>query len=100
MSDDLTKKKRAELDKLAAAEGVPNPASLPNKDAVVEAIEAPNPALVPEPPPPPGPCEYRVTGAQRVLDHDPGETFTATLPSEQERFLLDGGHLAKTKEKN
>jgi hypothetical protein len=36
-----------------------------------------------------------VTGALRVLDHDPGETFTATLSPDQETFYLVGGHLKK-----
>ena len=30
---------------------------------------------------------YTVIGSQPVLDHQPGETFAADLPADQERFL-------------
>jgi hypothetical protein len=58
---------------------------------------AANPALVPEPVAP-SPAEYTVTGAQAVLDHEPGSTFTTTLTPELEAFYLAGGHLTKTTE--
>lgn len=86
---------RKQLEAEALKHGVPNPDDLPNKEAVIEAIETPNPALVPDPPPPPVEAAYTVTGTQRVLDHDPGETFTATLPPDQEQYYLTGGHLEK-----
>lgn len=37
---------------------------------------------------------YSVTGTQPVLDHHPGETFEAEIPTEQERFLLAIGALS------
>ena len=39
-TENLSGKKREELDELAAALGIENPDQLPNKDAVIEAIEA------------------------------------------------------------
>lgn len=30
---------------------------------------------------------YTVIGSQPVLDHQPGDSFTAELPADQERFL-------------
>lgn len=38
-TEDLGKRKRDELNKLAADAGVEDPGSLPNKDAVIEAVE-------------------------------------------------------------
>lgn len=34
---------------------------------------------------------YKVTGAQPVLDKEPGETFDAALPEDQEQFLIQIG---------
>jgi hypothetical protein len=36
---------------------------------------------------------YKVTGTQPVLDHQPGEQFTAKIPPEQEDFLVQIGGL-------
>jgi hypothetical protein len=36
---------------------------------------------------------YRVIRSGPVLDHAPGETFVATLPEDQEAFLLQIGAL-------
>lgn len=36
---------------------------------------------------------YTVTGTQPVLDHKPGESFEAEIPTEQERFLIGIGAL-------
>lgn len=36
---------------------------------------------------------YEVVGALRVLDTDPGDQFTASLPPEQECLLIEGGHI-------
>lgn len=94
----VTEPTRKQLDRAARKAGVPNPEDLPNKDAVEEAIEAPNPALVPSPPPPPSEQTYQVTGTQRTLEHDPGETFTATLDPDQEAALIWGGHIKRVKE--
>lgn len=41
--------------------------------------------------------EYTVTGPHAVLGHDPGKTFEADLPADQEKFLLAAGHLEKGK---
>jgi len=92
---DLEALKRDELDKVAAEVGVPNPGKLPNKDAVIDAIEAPNPALAPVPDPDDAPRDrgYVVTGPHGVLGYAPGDTFTATIPAEQEAFLIEVGHL-------
>jgi hypothetical protein len=95
-ADDLTKLKRDDLDKAAAAAGVPNPDDLPNKDAVVEAIEAPNPALAPVPEPDEGEVSYQVIGPCRVHGHAPGETFTADLKPEAEALLIESGHIKRT----
>ena len=35
--------------------------------------------------------KYKVVGTQPVLDHQPGETFTATLEGDQESFLRQIG---------
>jgi hypothetical protein len=40
------------------------------------------------------PKRYTVTGSQPVLDHQPGETFDADLPADQEEFLVGIGALA------
>jgi hypothetical protein len=37
---------------------------------------------------------YTVTGSQPVLDHQPGESFDADLPADQEEFLVGSGALA------
>jgi hypothetical protein len=93
--DDLTKLKRDDLDKIAAEAGVPNPDDLPNKDAVVEAIEAPNPALAPVPEADESEVEWLVIGPRRVHDTEPGGTFTAT-PSEQIALLVESGHIKRS----
>lgn len=40
---------------------------------------------------------YEVVGTAPILDHEPGETFTATIPREQERYLIAIGGLAIVK---
>ncbi len=100
-ADELAKLKRDDLDKAAADAGVANPEALPNKDAVIDAIEEPNPALAPEPDPDSLPREhtYEVIGVQPTFDTAPGDQFTKTIPVEQERVLLAGGHIKRiTKE--
>jgi hypothetical protein len=52
-------------------------------------------AFAPLPPPPPQEATYRVVGTQPVYDTLPGETFTATLPVEQENLLTEYGHIQK-----
>ncbi len=97
---DLKKLPRDDLNDAAADAGVPDPDALPNKDAVIEAIEQPNPALAPEPDPDSLPRErtYVVTGVQPVFDTAPGDEFTTTMPVEQERVLLAGGHIKRKAE--
>lgn len=91
--DELKDLTRPKLDKVAAKAGVPNPDALPNKDAVISAIEAPNPALAPEPPPPRSEQTYTVCGPVPVYDTRPGETFSRLLTAEQEQHLVDAGHI-------
>lgn len=103
MSDDakdLTKLKRPALDKLAAEAGVPDPGKLPNKDAVAEAIEAPNPALAPEPDPEPGEVEYEVIGPHPVHGTATGGKFTALIAPSQLALLMESGHIKPTTEKD
>lgn len=95
-ADDLTKLKRDDLNEIAAEAGVPNPDDLPNKDAVVEAIEAPNPALAPVPEPDEGEVTYKVIGPCKVHGHAPGETFTADLNPEAEALLIESGHITRS----
>jgi hypothetical protein len=90
---DLKKLKRDELDDVAADHGVPAPEELPNKDAVIEAIEAPNPALAPPPPPPRTEQTYKVVGPVPVHDTKPGGEFTALLSADQEAHLIEAGHI-------
>lgn len=53
-----------------------------------------NPALAPEPEPDMLPeKQYKVVAVQSVLEHQPGEIFTAQLFKEQEAFYLTNGHL-------
>ena len=112
LTTDLT---RDELNDIAREAGVPDPDSLPNKEAVIEAVEEvrarPNPALVPEPEPEPDPVEvaaampdpepepderaYQVTGPHIVLEHKPGEKFAARIPAEQEALLIESGHIKR-----
>ena len=87
---------RDELDRVAADAGVPDPDDLPNKDAVVEAIQEPNPALAPvaentEP----VERAYTVIGPHIVLGHQPGSEFTALIPAAQEALLIESGHIVK-----
>lgn len=89
---DLEQLKREELDKVAANAGVPDPDSLPNKDAVIDAINAPNPALVAKTAPRVAQT-YVVTGPRRVHDTDPGDEFTALFTPEQEAALITAGHI-------
>ncbi len=93
LPDDLTALKRAELDKLAADAGVPNPDALPTKEAVAEAITAPNPALAPVPEPEPGEQTYKVIGPHRVHDTAPGGTFAADIAAPQLALLIESGHI-------
>lgn len=107
---DLSKLKRDELDEVAADAGVPAPETLPNKEAVVEAIEAPNPALAPVPEPAPDPAVlapqpdpevptgeqgYEVVGDRSVLGHEPGSKFAAAIPAAQEALLIESGHIKR-----
>jgi hypothetical protein len=39
---------------------------------------------------------YKVVGTAPILDHQPGETFTADLDPEQEAFLVAIGGLKRT----
>ena len=88
---------RDELDEAATAAGVPDPEALPNKGAVVEAIEAPNPALAVVADPADGVHErgYEVICDRVVLDHKPGESFTAVIPAAQEALLIESGHIKR-----
>lgn len=38
--------------------------------------------------------EYTVVGNHAVHGHEPGTTFSADLPPEQHKQLVEGGHLA------
>lgn len=96
-AEDLARLKRAELDKLAADAGVPNPDELANKDEVIAAIEAPNPALAPVPDPEPGERTWKVIGPHKVHDTAPGATFTADLPAAQAALLIESGHILEEK---
>lgn len=100
--DELARLKRAELDKAAAKAGVPNPEALPNKDAVIEAIEAPNPALAPPPDHSGEPREraYKVIGPHVVLGHAPGADFSALIPPAQEALLIESGHIERSNAKD
>lgn len=88
---DLDALKRDQLDKVAAEAGVPDPGKLPNKDAVIDAIEAPNPALAvvadeaTE-------RTWKVTGGSTVHDTPTGGTFAAVL-TPQIALLVEGGHI-------
>lgn len=42
---------------------------------------------------------YTVVGPHRVHETDPGKTFTAVLPLEQEKFLIAVGHITRYDEK-
>lgn len=53
-----------------------------------------SPALAPAPPPVEE-REYEVTGPHRVLGHEPGSRFRATLPLEQEAVLIWAGHIQR-----
>jgi hypothetical protein len=88
---------RDELEQQAAALGIPDPADLPNKEALEDAIDkaTPNPALVPDPPPPPGEQTYKVVGPRVVHDTQPGGTFTTTLTAEHEASLVEAGHIIR-----
>jgi hypothetical protein len=92
---DLKKLTREELDAAAADAGVPAPEELPNKDAVIDAIDAPNPALAPIPPEDAGPGTYIVTAPTAVHGHQPGEKFSMQLPADQEALLIQSGALRK-----
>lgn len=58
------------------------------------APEEPNPAYAPVPE---VPVErtYTVIGPHRVHECDPGKTFTAVLPLDQEAFLIAVGHIKR-----
>lgn len=62
-------------------------------DQFYRTMTSENPALIPDPPQPVEKT-YKVVGTQAVLDHRPGEEFTATLPFDQEESYLTYGHLA------
>ncbi len=68
----------------------------PDADSGAEAEH--NPALEPPPPSPPTKKTYKVTGATEVHGTQPGKTFTATLPPQQEADLIWGGHITIEKE--
>jgi hypothetical protein len=98
VSEDLDKLHRDDLDARARAAGVQDPEALPNKAAVIEALESrTNPALVPAVEAA-APKTYVVVGPRRVHDTDPGKTFTALLTPGQESALIEGGHIEITKE--
>jgi hypothetical protein len=88
---------RDELEQRAAELGVPDPAGLPNKEALEAAIEAmtPNPALAPPLPPAPGPVVYEVVGPRTVNGCTRGQRFTATMSSELESSLVEAGHIIR-----
>lgn len=52
-------------------------------------MDRPDPALDSEPM-----IRYTVTGPNAVFGHEPGSTFEAAISEEQERQLVEGGHLA------
>ena len=39
--------------------------------------------------------KYRVAGPHPVLDHEPGSTFEAEIPADQEARLLERGSLIR-----
>lgn len=39
--------------------------------------------------------KYRVAGPHAVLDHEPGSTFEAEIPEDQEARLLERGSLIR-----
>jgi hypothetical protein len=41
---------------------------------------------------------YEVVGVQPVLEHEPGEVFTAEIEPDLERFLIEIGGLRKVTE--
>jgi hypothetical protein len=45
------------------------------------------------------PKRFKVVGTQPILDHRPGEEFSAVLPKDQEQFFVDVGGLEVIKEK-
>jgi hypothetical protein len=92
---DLTDKTRPELEDIARDAGVPDPEDLPNKQALAQAIEGPNPALAPDPPPPRGEQTYRVVGPREVLGRTRGDTFKVTLTAEHEASLVEAGHIIR-----
>ena len=95
--DDLAKGKRGQLDKAAAKQaGVPAPEELPNKAAVLDAIEH-NPALAPVPD-----DEIERTwkvNAGVVNGQRAGGTFRAAL-TEQLGLLVDAGHISEVTDKS
>jgi hypothetical protein len=42
---------------------------------------------------------FKVVGIQPILEHLPGESFEASLPKDQEEFLISIGGLEEVKEK-
>lgn len=40
---------------------------------------------------------YKVVGTQPILEHQPGETFEAKIPKDQEAFLIGIGGLEVVK---
>lgn len=60
---------------------------------------AENPALAPVPPGQDGEeREYKVVGQQPVYDTQPGGTFRAALPPDQEQVLIEGGAIIRHEE--
>jgi len=41
--------------------------------------------------------EYTVVGNHAVFGHEPNTTFSAVIPAEQEKQLIDGGHIVAGK---
>ncbi|MES2867624.1 MAG: hypothetical protein V4703_12850 [Actinomycetota bacterium] len=39
------------------------------------------------------PRTYLIVGPRRVLGREPGTTFTAVIPAQQEQMLIHGGHI-------
>ena len=44
--------------------------------------------------------KYLVIGPNKVMNRDPGEEFSADLPAEQERALVEGGHIKPVEQRS
>lgn len=99
--EDITRWQRTALDKLAAQIGIPGTINLPDKDAVLRAIQARveehTRAVEPEPPSVVARI-YRVVGPCQVAGTKPGKTFAHIYTPEHEAALIEGGHIQIAKE--